>query len=1528
MRKSGFVWGFYSLLSTIILSLLAQPTAVAISGANWCLVGGFQGWDNASTPLFDDGTNGDLSSGDGVYSLDFTVAASGRDEFKIVECGNWGNTYPVENAFVVTSIANQVVKFTFDTNDHSGDPGLDWQPTTNIVHANDDLLPGYTAVGDWQGWDNANPATAMTDQGGGLYRVDMAIPTAGTYAYKVSETGNWSNQFGADSRSINAPTVSFDVNTNGDTVQFWLDTTQSRIAVVAPPPPAGCPANPDDICWNDLGHDSRDTLYRVPAGPVTTNTPITLRFRTASNDVQNVQLRLYNDRTDSQTLTNMTPIYDDGTHQWWQATVPASPDPTLYWYRFIVTDGTATTYYEDNDLYDGGWGETNATSNDRSWQLTVYDPTFQTPDWVKNAVIYQIFIDRFRDGDGSNNTPAGSFFYGNNDTIVRSTGTDWHTPVCDPRDAGGICPNAYSQNFYGGDLQGIIDQLNYLQSLGVTALYLNPIFESPSNHKYDTTDFLTIDDNFGDLALFQTLSAEADARGIRLILDGVFNHSSSDSLYFDRYSNYPAPAGGCEDTASPYRDWYYFQPAAIPGTGPCDGDTDYTSWFGYDSLPKLNADNSDVRDFVWQNGLASVGPYWMQWADGWRLDVAGDVDPGTTNDPTNDYWEGFRTAILSANPEAYIVGEEWGNASAWSLGSEWDATMNYQYSSAMLRFWRDEPFTDNDHNTASSAGTLDPITPSQLDGLLQNWQERYPPEAYYAMMNLFGSHDTNRPYFLLDHNADLNDPSLYQNPAYDWSDSANRFRGALILQMTLPGAPTIYYGDEVGLVGPLAYDGSTWQDDPYNRIPYPWLDETGTPFYTHLQTLPSQEALRDYYRLLTGARNSHAALRTGSFDTLLVDDASNIYAYGRLMSDYSDAAVIIVNRGATVLDAVVTVDVAGYLPAGAQFEDTLNGNAPYTVNASGELIVTVPAMSGSLLVLSAPMASAPSAVTDLAVTDERSGELDLGWSAATGADSYDIYRSRLTGGGYTFVANTTGTTYTDTGLENGVTYYYVVVSRHDTNLLESDLSNEVSGVPQHDLSSAWYNLQWPSSIVHTISTSNRTPDIFGQLFIAGATGGSGPAAGITAQIGYGPDGTPPTDPTWLWEDMSYFQPNGNNDEFVGSLLPDMLGTFDYATRYSSDGGATWLYADLSGPGLNGNPGNLSVVASGDTTAPSAPTNLAITGTTPSSVSLEWDANGEGDLAGYELYRQETVLDGGGFVRIAQLDSATTSYVDTAVVTDTSYDYYVLAYDTSFNRSPASNIETAVAEARVVALTVNVTVPSFTPGTVYIVGNQPEIGDWDPGAIAMTSSGVDTWTIDLNILDGTPLEYKFTRGAWEMVEKEADGNAEIPNRTLVVDYGVTGTQVVNLTVLNWRDPIVTAHMPVNSATLVDINSNITVSWSQAMPTDSDFVVAGPGGPIPGVFSYDGGSQTVTFDPAGSLAPNTTYNVTISGEVDAGGDNQLVDTMFSFTTATPTAIGLESVMVDGFRPGILLPLLLLLAPITYYLWQRNTRKTIRP
>ncbi len=1451
-----------------------NPTSVTIAGSLQSELGCAADWNPACAA-----THLTYDAADDVWQGSFTVP-TGNWEYKAALNDSWDENYgqggvPGGDNIPLNLVADTTVKFYYD---HKSSWITD-NVNSTIATAVGSFQSELGCPGDWQ--PDCLRSWLQDLDGNGIYTFSTSTLPAGSYEFKVAINESWDENYGQGGTPGGA-NLPFTINVPGTVVTFSYDRVTHIPTVTLDEPGA---SHDNTVQWAELGHDSRDTLYRTPGGAVTTGTPVTLRLRAASGDLTAARLRVWNDRSDTQTLLDMSLAADDGTYEYWQATVPASADPTVYWYRFIAIDGTDMDFYEDDAARTGGWGEAFDESADNSWQLTVYDPAFETPDWVKDAVIYQVFPDRFRDGDPDNNTLAGTFFYDTpGGTVYRSNAANWNTVICDPRDAGGACPGAYSHNFYGGDLAGLTEQLDYLEELGVTAIYLNPVFFSPSNHGYDTSDFLQIDSSMGTQAEFEDFATAVHARGMKIILDGVFNHTSSDSIYFDRYARYDT-VGACESAASPYRDWYFFQPVTA-GSGPCVGDdgtpggATYTSWFGYDSLPKLNSTNAEVRALIWDSA-ESVAVHWLQWADGWRLDVAGDVDPGVTGDAANLYWEGFREAVKTAKPDAYIVGEEWGNPSSWILGGEWDATMNYQLGTALLSFWRDEPLTDNDHTSGSSAGPLNPLTPQQLNERLLNLQERYPAEAFYAMMNLLDSHDTNRALFLLDENADEagTTPELYENPAYDWSDAIARLKGTALLQMTLPGAPTIYYGDEVGLVGPVGRDGSGWQDDPYNRQPYPWLDESGTPYYTHLQSGGDREQRLAYYASLTNTRNSHAALRTGDFMPLLVDNTANVYAYGRKLADNSDAALVIVNRSSAA--QTVAVNVAGYFAEDASFHDAI-GNQDYTVTGGILSVPNVAASGGALLTLHAPMAAAPAAVTDLAVTAEGDGSISLGWTAASGATSYDVYRSLLSGGGYELVTNVAGTTYTDTGLTNAVTYYYVVVARDDASGLVSGYSNEAHGMPQ--LGIGWANLQWPPSITHTIGTA-PTSNIYGQVWIDGVTSAPGATPGLRAQVGYGPDGSSPDgNPAWQWVEAGFNGQAGNNDEFVGSLIPESVGVFDYAYRYSGNNGQTWLYADLDGTGNGYDPaqaGALTVNASADTTAPGAPV-LSVADWSSGFIALEWTAAAD-DVAvyAYDLYRStDPDLLGERVARVLAPDLA---YTDNGVVSGVLYYYRVLAVDTSFNFSEPSNQVSHLAEPKMVAVTFNLTVPDFTAGTVYIVGNQPEIGNWSPGAVPMTRVDDTHWTITLDFLDETLLQYKFARGSWETVVKGADGNEELANLETTVDYGSDGTQLVEYTVPNWRDPLVAAFSPADGAEDVSRGTAVTVTWSQAMAANTCLTLTGPAGAVDGTCSYDNDTFTITFTPAQPLRGGTLYTALVSGQVDAGGDTQQVPVTWTFTTA---------------------------------------------
>ncbi|MCL4252920.1 MAG: Ig-like domain-containing protein, partial [Anaerolineae bacterium] len=987
------------------------------------------------------------------------------------------------------------------------------------------------------------------------------------------------------------------------------------------------------------------------------------------------------------------------------------------------------------------------------------------------------------------------------------------------------------------------------------------------------------------------------------------NHSSSDSVYFDRYSRWTGgslpnvfptsttlglddDSGACETNSGSFTPWYTFFNYTGGGASPCSDNRDYPKWFGiFDSLPVYNHDYGPVRDYFINNGVNSVGPYWIsQGASGWRLDVAPEIDHGTINDPTDDYWEDFRAAVHAIAPDAYIVGEEWGNPTSWTIGGEWDATMNYQFSAAVLSFWRDTALSDNDFNGGSSAGVLNPLDANGVNERLLNLEERYAPPAFYAMMNNNGSHDTNRVLFLLDHNTGSNNPATYNNPAYDWSDAISRLRGAALMQMTMPGAPTIYYGDEIGLVGPIGFDGSQWQDDPYNRQPYPWLDETGTPFYNHLQSTTSRDALYNYYALLTSTRNSNPALRTGSFDPLYT--SGDIYAYGRKMSNDSNTAIVVINGTNSVQSA--TVNVSGYIPFGANLTDALTSTA-YIVDGSGNInIPSLPARGGVILILNS-FTGRPACVTDL-VAVGGAGNVNLSWSTVANATSYDVYRSRLSGGGFDFIGNVGTNSYLDGSVANATTYYYRVVGRNDATGLTSDLycNNEASATPA--LAIGWHTLQWPPTLTHTLSAVTPTANIYGQVYIGGSTDAQNtPVAGVSVEVGYGPVSTNPNSPSWTWFPAipnPGYDFNQNNDEYQGTLLPTAAGTFWYTYRWSTDGGLTWRYSQLNPPGgdyTSGNVGVLTVNPPADTTAPAAPTTLAVLATTSTSVTLGWDAhpNTDGDLYGFRVYRENTASPGYTLINTV-IGAGVVQYIDNSVTSGENYNYYITALDDSLNESAQSNVVNADAVLRQVAVTFVATVPNPSPGTIHIVGS---FNGWNPGdpTYAMTQTGPTTWEITFDILDGTTIEYKYSRGDWLRGDKAADGNAEISNRMHTANYGVTGVQTVNNTVANWRDPLVVSTNPADTATGVPPGSTLDIVWNQDMPTNlnSCVTITGPSGAVTGGWAFDGTSNTSTFTPSANLEIGT-HTVAIAGCVDIAGDVQQVPYNYSFDVGLPAGM----------------------------------------
>jgi len=350
----------------------------------------------------------------------------------------------------------------------------------------------------------------------------------------------------------------------------------------------------------------------------------------------------------------------------------------------------------------------------------------------------------------------------------------------------------------------------------------------------------------------------------------------------------------------------------------------------------------------------------------------------------------------------------------------------------------------------------------------------------------------------------------------------------------------------------------------------------------------------------------------------------------------------------------------------------------------------------------------------------------------------------------------------------------------------------VSALPH--LMIGWANTQWPPTLTHTISVTNRTDSVYGQVWIDGATNQPGPTPSLWAQLGYGPEGTDPTGSSWAWVDASFNVDAGNNDEFRASLLPEAVGVYDYVYRYSTTNGRDWLYADQNGPvtagALPDNPGKLTVLSSGDVSAPDTPTGLMVLTATSAGVELAWNAvAGDPSLYGYEVFRSRTA--GGPYEQLARVTAE--YYNDTDVVQDETYYYVVRAIDQSFNRSGYSDEVMAKAETRTVSVVFNVTVPvpvaNAIGRSVYIAGTLSRLDgglpDWNPGGVMLTQQSDTQWTITLTGKEYTQIEYKYALGSWDFVEKDGVCG-EISNRLLTLTYGANGQQVVNDIVPNWRN----------------------------------------------------------------------------------------------------------------------------------------------
>ncbi|HLX12974.1 MAG TPA: glycoside hydrolase family 13 protein [Bacteroidota bacterium] len=407
----------------------------------------------------------------------------------------------------------------------------------------------------------------------------------------------------------------------------------------------------------------------------------------------------------------------------------------------------------------------------------------QEPSWARDAIFYQIFPERFANGDTTNDPP-------------------------DVQPWGG---KPMYNNYFGGDLQGIIDHLDYLQTLGINAIYMTPIFESPTNHKYQTIDYLKIDPHFGDEKLFHRLIDECHKRGLRVVIDGVFNHTSVKFFAFDDLKK--------NGKNSQYTSWYNVHSYPVSGSDK----PNYDGWWGHGDLPKLMTDTPAVRTY-----LFNVTKHWTEAGiDGWRVDAAEQI--------SHDFWNNWRTVVKKENPNAFIIGEIWTDASAWLAGDEFDAVMNYPFRGSLVGYV-----------------ALENRNARQFDSILVDQQHRYAPAVVEVLQNLIGSHDTER--FLTLCKGDI-----------------DKLKTAVLVQMTYPGAPMIYYGDEIGMTGgkdPDCRKTMIWDQQQWNMDLFHW------------------------YQRMIKIRKTYDVFRNGSYSTAFVDSATNSVGYWRA-SDSAQALVVI-----------------------------------------------------------------------------------------------------------------------------------------------------------------------------------------------------------------------------------------------------------------------------------------------------------------------------------------------------------------------------------------------------------------------------------------------------------------------------------------------------------------------------------------------------------------------------------------------------------------------------------------------------------
>lgn len=604
---------------------------------------------------------------------------------------------------------------------------------------------------------------------------------------------------------------------------------------------------------------------------------VTIRFRTGKNNVDAVYL------ISGQLRRSMEYEKTVGRFDYYSTEITMGTE--IFRYYFEVRAGKLRCFYNKRGM-----------SHDlQEYYSFAIAPGFSTPDWAKGAVMYQIFTDRFANGDRSNDVEDREYCYIHD---YAHKVTDWDK-----------CPAAEGiREFYGGDLKGILDKLDYLQDLGVDVLYLNPIFVSPSNHKYDIQDYDYVDPHFGVIVreegellwegdkdnshatryiarvsskenleasnrLLIRLVEEAHRRGMRVILDGVFNHCGSFNKWLDReriYENQPGYEKGAYISAdSPYRSFFKFNNEHDWPYNPY-----YDGWWGHETLPKLAYEQSPkLVDYIMEIGKKWVSPPYN--LDGWRLDVAADL--GFTNEYNHKFWKQFRKVVKAANPEAIILAEHYGEARSWLQGDEWDTVMNYDAFMEPITWFFTGMEKHSDEYSERLLGNADTFM-----GAMSHHMASFMAPSLQVAMNELSNHDHSR--FLTRTNHRVGRVANLGPAAASEGVDVDVMREAVMMQMTWPGAPTLYYGDEAGQCG---------FTDPDNRRTYPWGHEN--------------KELIAYHRDMIRVHKEHPVLTRGSFRFL--GGERHCIAYSRFTE--KEQIVVVFNNSDETKQLEVPVWTAG-----------------------------------------------------------------------------------------------------------------------------------------------------------------------------------------------------------------------------------------------------------------------------------------------------------------------------------------------------------------------------------------------------------------------------------------------------------------------------------------------------------------------------------------------------------------------------------------------------------------------------------------